>query len=101
MSIEAANEASARVQDDKKAADIQGDGIHLSAERSTSLGVLDSITKRDETHTDVGLELFQKSLQYDQEQLAADVGRVRRKLDFLVLPMMMVTYMLSFLDKQT
>lgn len=101
MNIEAANEHVPKAQDEKKTEDIEDDRIHLSAQRSTSLGVLDTISKPDETHNDVGLELFQKSLQYDQEQLAADVGRVRRKLDFLVLPMMMVTYMLSFLDKQT
>ncbi|QVM12786.1 hypothetical protein D8B26_007403 [Coccidioides posadasii str. Silveira] len=58
--------------------------------------------KGDSTvHKDIGLGLFQQSLQYDQEQLARDVGRVRWKLDLLVLPMMMTTYMLSFLDKMT
>lgn len=101
MSIEAATEHSPRAQDEKKAVEFEDDRIQLSAQRSTSLGILDSINKPDETHNDVGLELFQKSLQYDQAQLAADVGRVRRKLDFIVLPMMSVTYMLSFLDKQT
>jgi hypothetical protein len=101
MGIDEVNQASSLTRDEKKTTDTENDGIQLSAQRSTSLGVLDSIHKTDGAHADIGLELFQKSLQYDQEQLAADVGRVRRKLDFLVLPMMMGTYMLSFLDKQT
>ncbi|KAI1495497.1 MFS transporter [Biscogniauxia marginata] len=49
----------------------------------------------------LGKEMLQQSLQYDQAQLEADAIKVRRKLDFIVLPMMMTTYMLSFLDKQT
>lgn len=101
MEVDTADRASSLARDEKKTTDTENDGIQLSAMRSTNLGVLDPIHKTDEAHTDIGLELFQKSLQYNEEQLAADVGRVRRKLDFLVLPMMMVTYMLSFLDKQT
>ncbi|KAI1846987.1 hypothetical protein JX265_006816 [Neoarthrinium moseri] len=50
---------------------------------------------------DLGKEMLQQSFHYDQAQLEADAVKVRRKLDFLVLPMMMTTYMLSFLDKQT
>ncbi|KAI0009221.1 MFS general substrate transporter [Xylariaceae sp. FL0662B] len=50
---------------------------------------------------ELGRDMLQQSLQYDRAQLEADAVRVRRKLDFLVLPMMMTTYMLSFLDKQT
>ncbi|KAA8650883.1 uncharacterized protein ATNIH1004_003572 [Aspergillus tanneri] len=46
-------------------------------------------------------DMLQQSLHFDQAQLEADSVKVRRKLDFLVLPMMMTTYMLSFLDKQT
>ncbi|GAD97578.1 major Facilitator Superfamily protein [Paecilomyces variotii No. 5] len=52
-------------------------------------------------HTDVARHYFELSLQYDQAQLEKDAVKVRRKLDFMVLPMMMTTYMLSFLDKQT
>ncbi|EEP78541.1 predicted protein [Uncinocarpus reesii 1704] len=55
----------------------------------------------DTIHTDIGFELYQQSLQYDQEELAKSVDKVRWKLDLMVLPMMMTTYMLSFLDKQT
>ncbi|KAL4806812.1 major facilitator superfamily domain-containing protein [Aspergillus unguis] len=50
---------------------------------------------------EVGKDYFQQSLQYDQAQLERDAVKVRRKLDLYVLPMMMITYMLSFLDKQT
>ncbi|KAH6712288.1 MFS transporter [Leptodontidium sp. MPI-SDFR-AT-0119] len=50
---------------------------------------------------DIGYDLFQQSQQYDTTQLEIDSVKVRRKLDFIVLPMMMTTYMLSFLDKQT
>ncbi|OJJ50264.1 hypothetical protein ASPZODRAFT_149629 [Penicilliopsis zonata CBS 506.65] len=52
-------------------------------------------------HGDIAQELFEKSLQYDPAELQRDAVKVRRKLDFIVLPMMMTTYMLSFLDKQT
>ncbi|TVY82281.1 putative transporter [Lachnellula suecica] len=52
-------------------------------------------------HLDVGFDLFQQSHQYDPAQLELDAVKVRKKLDFILLPMMMMTYMLSFLDKQT
>lgn len=35
----------------------------------------------------IGLELFKESLQYDTAQLERDAVKVRRKLDFIVLPM--------------
>jgi hypothetical protein len=38
-------------------------------------------------HTDVGRRYFELSLQYDQAQLERDAVKVRRKLDFIVLPM--------------
>lgn len=38
-------------------------------------------------HTDIGLDLFQQSHQYDVAQLEIDAVKVRRKLDFIVLPM--------------
>ncbi|EXJ65068.1 hypothetical protein A1O7_01408 [Cladophialophora yegresii CBS 114405] len=49
----------------------------------------------------LGKELLQKALEFDEAQLERDAIKVRRKLDFIVIPMMMTTYMLSFLDKQT
>jgi hypothetical protein len=36
---------------------------------------------------DVAKAYFQESLQYDQAQLERDSAKVRRKLDFIVLPM--------------
>ncbi|KPI34296.1 putative transporter [Cyphellophora attinorum] len=50
---------------------------------------------------ELGKELFAKSQQYDEAQLERDAVRVRRKLDFILLPLMCGTYMISFLDKQT
>ncbi|KKY24387.1 putative mfs allantoate [Phaeomoniella chlamydospora] len=38
-------------------------------------------------HTDIGLGLFEQSRQYDPAQLEQDAIKVRRKLDFIVLPM--------------
>ncbi|RDW79858.1 major facilitator superfamily protein-3 [Coleophoma cylindrospora] len=76
----------------------------ISSEEAVSKGEIMELAakaKLDGMHTDKGLDLFQQSLQYDTEQLARDSVKVRRKLDFIVLPMMMTTYMLSFLDKQT
>ncbi|KIW41001.1 uncharacterized protein PV06_06598 [Exophiala oligosperma] len=49
----------------------------------------------------LGKDMLQKALEHDEAQLERDSIKVRRKLDFIVLPMMMCTYMLSFLDKQT
>ncbi|OAL25004.1 hypothetical protein AYO20_10538 [Fonsecaea nubica] len=49
----------------------------------------------------LGKELLQKALEFDEAQLERDALKVRRKLDWMVIPMMMTTYMLSFLDKQT
>lgn len=59
------------------------------------------LARRKVDLNDLGKEYFEKSLQYDEAQLERDAIKVRRKLDFIVLPMMMTTYMLSFLDKQT
>lgn len=36
---------------------------------------------------DIGYDLFEKSRQYDTVQLEIDAVKVRRKLDFIVLPM--------------
>jgi len=48
-----------------------------------------------------GKELFEQALQYDEAQLERDAVKVKRKIDFLILPLMCGTYMMSFLDKQT
>jgi hypothetical protein len=49
----------------------------------------------------LGRELLQSALEFDEATLERDAIKVRRKLDFIVVPLMMTTYMLSFLDKQT
>lgn len=49
----------------------------------------------------IGRHLFEQSTAYTPAQLERDAARVRRKLDFILLPMMCGTYMISFLDKQT
>lgn len=69
--------------------------------RGSVLGDSSILNHYSEEHTDIGLELYQKSLQYDPEQLARDSIKVRMKLDYVVLPMICMTYMISFLDKQT
>ncbi|KAF8860424.1 MFS allantoate transporter [Acephala macrosclerotiorum] len=73
-----------------------------------STDVISSVERREtnefpdaEKHADIAYDLFEQSHQYDPAQLEKDSIKVRRKLDFIVLPMMMMTYMLSFLDKQT
>jgi hypothetical protein len=62
---------------------------------------IDLPVKETGQHADIAFDLFQQSRQYDNGQLKIDAVKVRRKLDIIVLPMMMMTYMLSFLDKQT
>ncbi|KAH3671344.1 hypothetical protein OGAPHI_000567 [Ogataea philodendri] len=51
--------------------------------------------------TDLLFDLFLETKQYPAEQLDADSRRVRIKTDVLLLPILMFTYLLSFLDKQT
>lgn len=80
--------------------------LDTKATRPTSLngsklGHSSILNSHTEDHTDIGLELYQKSLQFDPDQLARDAIKVRRKRDYIVLPMMCMTYMISFLDKQT
>lgn len=42
-------------------------------------------------HADIGFDLFQQSHQYDPTQLERDAIKVRKKLDFIVLPMVRMT----------
>jgi hypothetical protein len=42
-------------------------------------------------HADIGFDLFQQSHQYDPAQLERDATKVRKKLDFIVLPMVRMT----------
>ncbi|KAL2839738.1 major facilitator superfamily domain-containing protein [Aspergillus pseudoustus] len=68
---------------------------------SKSVSWLRRLGGKNQDLNEVGKDYFQQSLQYDPAQLERDAVKVCRKLDFYVLPMMMMTYMLSFLDKQT
>ncbi|KAH9886798.1 MFS general substrate transporter [Xylariomycetidae sp. FL2044] len=91
------------MSDEKKSPTI---GVPSDTEVGTSTALPKQNTFRRFLHrrndlNELGKEMLQQSLQYDQAQLEADAVKVRRKLDFLVLPMMCTTYMLSFLDKQT
>ncbi|KAL2812559.1 major facilitator superfamily domain-containing protein [Aspergillus cavernicola] len=55
----------------------------------------------DDTHNDSGREMYLASLQLAPAERDAIAKRVKRKLDFIVLPIMIVAFFLSFLDKQT
>ncbi|USW58155.1 Putative major facilitator superfamily, MFS transporter superfamily [Septoria linicola] len=63
--------------------------------------LLQRLKGRTQDPDELGRQLLEKSQDYSQAELERDAVRVRRKLDFLILPMMMGTYMISFLDKQT
>lgn len=43
---------------------------------------------------EIGKEYYQQSLQYDQAQLERDSVKVRRKLDFYVLPIVIIHFSL-------
>lgn len=57
-----------------------------------SLGWLDRLGGKSMNLNDVGKEYFQQSLQYDQNQLERDSLKVRRKLDFYVLPIVIPSF---------
>lgn len=48
------------------------------------------LTTADQIHADVAGRVFEQSLQYDPAQLERDAVKVRRKLDFVVLPMVWI-----------
>lgn len=50
-------------------------------------GLMDYFKGQKMDPNELGKEYFQKSLQYDEYQLQRDSVKVRRKLDFMVLPM--------------
>lgn len=63
--------------------------------------ILATLKGSDRDPDEIGRHLLEQSEAYDPAQLERDARRVRRKLDWLLLPMMCGTYMISFLDKQT
>lgn len=52
-------------------------------------------------HSDIAYELYEESLRMDPIRRGMLAKTVLRKLDFVVLPMMCLVYLMSFLDKQT
>jgi hypothetical protein len=54
---------------------------------SKPTGLLARIKGQKVDLNELGKEYYQQSLQYDEAQLQRDSVKVRRKLDFLVLPM--------------
>ncbi|KAL1896138.1 hypothetical protein Sste5346_004880 [Sporothrix stenoceras] len=78
--------------DDIKTAPVASEPAEMGdTEKVQSLAVYD----------DVGRALYEQAQTYDVAQLEQDAHKVKRKLDFIVLPMMMITYALGFLDKST
>ena len=53
---------------------------------SKAIGLVDRLKGNRIDLNELGREYFQRSLQYDEEQLKRDSVKVRRKLDFIVLP---------------
>lgn len=70
------------------------------ASSPTSPSSLDTITPAvSSTHLDDNYEVYKtsKELQVD----SAEVKRVLRKIDFRIIPILFVTYMLQYLDKNS
>ncbi len=60
----------------------------VEAARSTrKASILDSFRARTNDPNVLGKELLQKALEFDEAQLERDAIKVRRKLDFMVVPM--------------
>ncbi|KAK5170521.1 uncharacterized protein LTR77_005109 [Saxophila tyrrhenica] len=55
----------------------------------------------DEAHTDLGLEYYHKAMLIDPQVRETIALRVRKRIDYTILPAMCLIYLLSFLDKQT
>ena len=49
--------------------------------------ILDFLTEQKNDPNVLGKELLQKALEYDEAQLEQDAIKVRRKLDFMVIPL--------------
>lgn len=77
------------------------DAVGTSKDNGLFGRIFDAVKGQQQDPDAIGRHLFEQSAQYPEAQLERDAIRVRRKLDFLILPMMCGTYMISFLDKQT
>ncbi|KAM9906389.1 hypothetical protein OXX79_001591 [Metschnikowia pulcherrima] len=47
----------------------------------------------------VGLDLFQHADEISDEEMLAELARIRRKVDWRIMPVLCITYTLQFLDK--
>lgn len=50
-------------------------------------------------HKVLGLDYYENSQEISKEEIEAEFPKIRRKLDFRILPLLCVTYTLQFLDK--
>lgn len=91
--------AGAKVAEPKSPTSDHDVGVSTSVRQRTSF--IDRVKGTKNDPNELGRQLFEESQLYSEAQLQRDAIRVRRKIDFLILPMMMGTYMISFLDKQT
>ncbi|EXJ89579.1 hypothetical protein A1O3_02646 [Capronia epimyces CBS 606.96] len=80
-----------KVDDEVSAADNNGMDVDYGDKESLA----------DDTHNDLGRDMYLASLRIDPAERDMIARRVKRKLDFIVLPIMIVAFFLSFLDKQT
>lgn len=76
----------------------------LSAKVLPALDVADTESKlqldlKDNSHHDIGHDLYQAALQMEPDERARTSRRVLWKLDLILLPMLCLVYLLGFLDK--
>lgn len=75
-----------------------------SMEKEPKFEQILSVTSiRDEVGNDaqkvVGLDLFEHTDEILEEEYQAEVARIRRKVDYRIIPILCITYTLQFLDK--
>lgn len=58
-----------------------------------------SITDESKKKKLVGLDLFQHADEISEEEMEAELARIRRKVDWRIMPVLCITYTLQFLDK--
>ncbi|KAM9888883.1 hypothetical protein OXX69_012975, partial [Metschnikowia pulcherrima] len=47
----------------------------------------------------VGIDLFQHADEISDEEMRSEIARIRRKVDWRIMPVLCITYTLQFLDK--
>lgn len=75
------------MSEEKRASQSVSSPTDMGFGSSKPAGFMDRLKGQKIDLNDVGREYFEQSLQYDPAQLARDAVKVRRKLDFMVLPM--------------